>query len=206
MEKTMENQIINGDCFEVLKGFPDNSFDAIITDPPYGINLAKWDKVVDIPLFTSESKRLLNDGFYCFFGQMPTVVNWINEANNLKLKYREHISWVKRLQVPNYNLARSFENIYIYSKNTMKFFNTKGYYEDIKLPCLETAVISIDGLDRYIKSLWNRIETGSNQDIGENKVTQTTYNRLRFGGNRSPRKANFTNVWSFLPHNNDIKN
>lgn len=29
------NQIINGDCEEVLKSFPDNSIDLIITSPPY---------------------------------------------------------------------------------------------------------------------------------------------------------------------------
>jgi DNA modification methylase len=29
------NQIIHGDCLEVMKGIPDNSIDSIITDPPY---------------------------------------------------------------------------------------------------------------------------------------------------------------------------
>lgn len=31
----MINQIIHGDCFEVLKDIPDKSIDAMITDPPY---------------------------------------------------------------------------------------------------------------------------------------------------------------------------
>lgn len=31
------NRIINGDCIEQLKLLPDNSFDAIVTDPPYGL-------------------------------------------------------------------------------------------------------------------------------------------------------------------------
>lgn len=31
----MTNQIIHGDCLEVLKGIPDKSIDAVITDPPY---------------------------------------------------------------------------------------------------------------------------------------------------------------------------
>lgn len=30
--------IEHGDCLEVLKGAEDNSFDAIVTDPPYGVN------------------------------------------------------------------------------------------------------------------------------------------------------------------------
>jgi len=28
-----------GDCLEVMKGFPDKSVDAVITDPPYGVNV-----------------------------------------------------------------------------------------------------------------------------------------------------------------------
>jgi len=33
------NQIICGDCLEVMKGIPDKSVDLVLTDPPYGINL-----------------------------------------------------------------------------------------------------------------------------------------------------------------------
>lgn len=32
-------EIIQGDCLEVMKGFEDKSFDLILTDPPYGINV-----------------------------------------------------------------------------------------------------------------------------------------------------------------------
>jgi len=30
-----KNEIIHGDCIEVLKDFPDNSIDLIFADPPY---------------------------------------------------------------------------------------------------------------------------------------------------------------------------
>ena len=33
------NEVIQGDCIEKLKELPDNSVDAIVTDPPYGINM-----------------------------------------------------------------------------------------------------------------------------------------------------------------------
>ncbi|MFM6254791.1 MAG: hypothetical protein ACKPEQ_37600 [Dolichospermum sp.] len=32
----MINQVIHGDCFEILRDIPDGSVDAVITDPPYG--------------------------------------------------------------------------------------------------------------------------------------------------------------------------
>jgi site-specific DNA-methyltransferase (adenine-specific) len=32
------NSIYHGDCLDVLKNFPDNSFTAVVTDPPYGLS------------------------------------------------------------------------------------------------------------------------------------------------------------------------
>lgn len=42
----MENKIIEGDCIEELKKLEDGSVDAIITDPPYGLEFMgkNWDK------------------------------------------------------------------------------------------------------------------------------------------------------------------
>jgi len=39
------NQIIYGDCIEIMKTFPDNSVDAVVTDPPYGLEFMgkDWD-------------------------------------------------------------------------------------------------------------------------------------------------------------------
>lgn len=206
----MDNQIINGDCFEVLRDFPDNSFDAIITDPPYAINLAKWDKVVDIPLFTSEVKRLLNDGFYCFFGQMPTVVNWINEANN-KLKYREHIVWAKRNIKPTTTLNRTHESIFVYGGKS--YYNQKGKYTDVKLPGIYFDIISIEAIKRHISLMIGMINNKSYKKI---KPRHTRHIRKEFDGITSHAtehhafnlkgECNFTNLWSFLPPNNAIRN
>ena len=43
------NQLLQGDCLEVMRGLPDNSVDAVVTDPPYGLSFmgAKWD--YDVP-------------------------------------------------------------------------------------------------------------------------------------------------------------
>lgn len=40
-----KNKVIQGDCLEVLKTFPDNYFDSLITDPPAGISFMgkNWD-------------------------------------------------------------------------------------------------------------------------------------------------------------------
>ena len=35
-------KIINGDCIEVMKTFPEGSIDLLVTSPPYGVNI-KYD-------------------------------------------------------------------------------------------------------------------------------------------------------------------
>jgi len=37
-EKKYVNKIICGDCLEVMKDWPDNCVDLVLTDPPYGVN------------------------------------------------------------------------------------------------------------------------------------------------------------------------
>jgi len=71
----MENQIINGDCFEVLKDFPDNYFDAVITDPPYMTTDLTFDKIgFNVQLWLSECLRILkNDGYLISFGSIKLL-------------------------------------------------------------------------------------------------------------------------------------
>jgi len=56
------NTIYCGDCLDIVKNWPDNCIDTIITDPPYGINYKNWDKI-NFVTFTEkwikESFRLL---------------------------------------------------------------------------------------------------------------------------------------------------
>ena len=40
MEKNI-NKIFHGDCLEILKTFPNNTFDLIFADPPYYLQLPK---------------------------------------------------------------------------------------------------------------------------------------------------------------------
>lgn len=39
------NKIYNADCMDILKELPDKCIDLVLTDPPYGINIAKNGKV-----------------------------------------------------------------------------------------------------------------------------------------------------------------
>lgn len=65
------NKIIQGDCLELIKLIPDNSIDAILTDPPYGLNKDGIKGDADLSLFYKilpECHRVLkNNSFFITF-------------------------------------------------------------------------------------------------------------------------------------------
>ena len=71
----MKNQVIQGDCLEILKSIPTGSIDCVITDPPYGTKtnqrgdsfmVGEFSNV--LPLALPEIYRVLKPegAFYCF--------------------------------------------------------------------------------------------------------------------------------------------
>ena len=56
--------LMHGDCLEVLRTLPDNSVDAVVTDPPYGLSFMgkKWDYDVPATEVWAECLRVLKPG------------------------------------------------------------------------------------------------------------------------------------------------
>ena len=68
-------KLIHGDIKEEIKKLPDYYFDAIITDPPYGINFDKYDKSNDI-FFELEDeffRVLKKDGWFIFWWTVKKI-------------------------------------------------------------------------------------------------------------------------------------
>ena len=53
------NQIICGDCLDVMKDLPDGCIDLILTDPPYGTTACKWDTIIPLGPMWEQLKRLI---------------------------------------------------------------------------------------------------------------------------------------------------
>jgi site-specific DNA-methyltransferase (adenine-specific) len=49
----------NADCFDVIESLPDNSVDAVITDPPYGTTSIEWDTMLNPERFWRQIKRVM---------------------------------------------------------------------------------------------------------------------------------------------------
>lgn len=65
------NKLYLGDCFEIMKTFPDSSVDMVLVDLPYGTTACKWDSVLPIERLWAEYKRLCPTGALVFTASQP---------------------------------------------------------------------------------------------------------------------------------------
>ncbi len=72
-QQEQQSMIINGDSEQVLKTLKDNSIDAVITDPPYGIAFMgkDWDKAVPPVAIWREALRVLKPGGFALVMSAP---------------------------------------------------------------------------------------------------------------------------------------
>ena len=96
-------KLLEGDCLELMQTIPDKSVDLILTDPPYNIGKAKWDKIPNYiewcGKWFKECERLLKDNgsFYFWHNDMVQIaqlMEWIRQ--NTRFVFKQMIVWNKR--------------------------------------------------------------------------------------------------------------
>ena len=87
------NKIIEGDCLEVMKGFPAKSIDMVLCDLPYGITHNRWDIAIDLENLWALYKRVIKDnGAIVLTGQGAFTAQLI--LSNLEW-FRYKMVWIK---------------------------------------------------------------------------------------------------------------
>ena len=114
----------NGDCLEYMKSLPADSVDAVVTDPPYGVNKASWDGAIPPAELWQEVSRILRpNGSLLVFGglkYMPEVMKSIGNS----LKYEWVIAWYKSNAMQFGKTGFSVLDLVLwYSKGGAKFEN-----------------------------------------------------------------------------------
>ena len=91
------NEIICGDCLDVMAAMPDNSVDSIVTDPPYGLAFMgkNWDKGVPGEAFWVEALRVAKPGAHILaFGGTRTYHRLAVAIEDAGWEIRDMIQWV----------------------------------------------------------------------------------------------------------------
>lgn len=89
--------VIHGDCLDVLKTLADNSVDAVVTDPPYGLSFMgkKWDYDVPSVEIWAECLRVLKPGGHLLaFAGTRTQHRMAVRIEDAGFEIRDMIAWV----------------------------------------------------------------------------------------------------------------
>ena len=107
------NTIITGDCLEVMKDWPDNSVDAIVTDPPYGLEFMGkgWDKVLPNPKIWTECLRIAKPGvFLLCFGGTRTYHRITCGLEDASWEIRDCMMWLYGSGFPkSHNISKAID-------------------------------------------------------------------------------------------------
>jgi len=91
----MTTQLIHGDCLEEMKKIPDGSVDMVLTDPPYGTTVCKWDTVIPFePMWEQLNRVIKPNGAIVLFGSEP--FSSALRMSNIK-NYKYDWIWNKKL-------------------------------------------------------------------------------------------------------------
>lgn len=101
----LKNNIINGDCLEIMQKIPDKSIDAIITSPPYNLLNSTGNGL----------KKNTHSGKWA----NAAIKNGYNEYDD-NMPYDEYISWQKKCLSEMYRLIKDDGVIFYNNKNRVQ--------------------------------------------------------------------------------------
>ena len=95
----MQYELFQGDCIEGMRAFPDNSFDSIVTDPPYELGFMgkAWDAsgIANNPVMWAEALRVLKPGGHLLaFSGSRTYHRMTCAIEDAGFEIRDSIAWL----------------------------------------------------------------------------------------------------------------
>lgn len=106
----------HGDCIDVMRTMPENSIDAIVTDPPYGLGFMgkKWDALPPGEDWARECLRVLKPGGHILaFGGSKTWHRLAVAVEDAGFEIRDSIMWLYGMGFPKHRtgLKPAFEPV-----------------------------------------------------------------------------------------------
>ena len=96
--------ITTGNCQEVLSTYGENFFHSCITDPPYGMNMDKWDHSVPTVDIWREVYRTLRPGAFCLSFCSPELYHRMAvNVEDAGFIIKDQIMWMTTTKMVKYN-------------------------------------------------------------------------------------------------------
>jgi len=152
----MRQDILFGDCLNLMHDIPDKSIDLILADLPYGTTKCSWDSVIPLEPLWTQYKRIIKDhGAIVLTAQTP--FDKVLGCSNLPMLRYEWI-WEKTHPTGHLNAKKmpmkAHENILVFYKNLPTYNPQKTYGHERKVSTAQHKRNSIQSpiygkCDRY---------------------------------------------------------
>ena len=117
------NQVLHGDCLELMRDIPDKSIDMILCDLPYGTTACKWDVIIPFEPLWEQYKRIVKPNAAIVLTASQPFTSQLVMSNPKWFKY-EWI-WEKSMATGGFGVKTSplkaHENVLIFSPKIGKF-------------------------------------------------------------------------------------
>lgn len=164
----MRQDILLGDCLQVMEDIETASVDMILCDLPYGTTRNKWDSVIDLPSLWKQYERIIRDNGAIVLTAQPPFDKVLGVSNLGLLRY-EWI-WEKTSATGHLNAKKmpmkAHENILVFYKNLPTYNPQKTQGHERKVSKAEhkvnskmstnynpTGLTTYDSTERYPRSV-----------------------------------------------------
>jgi DNA modification methylase len=136
----MKNEILHGDCLELMKDIPNGSIDMILCDLPYGTTACKWDTIIPFDKLWEQYERIIKpNGAIVLFGSEP--FSSALRMSNIK-SYKYDWKWDKVIGSGSLNIRymplKRYEDVMVFYKKTPTYNPQMTLRDKTKLrPCGE---------------------------------------------------------------------
>lgn len=118
---------VNGECIEIMSKIPDDSFDMILCDLPYGTTDNKWDSVIPLDALWDQYNRLAKPNSPIVLTATQPFVSQL-VISNIK-NYRCDWIWDKKAAgnpaLAKYHPLRVHEHVLVFAKETANYYPQK---------------------------------------------------------------------------------
>jgi len=159
----MKNEILHGDCLDLMKNIPDASIDMILCDLPYGTTQCKWDIIIPFEPLWKQYERIIKDNGSIILTASQPFTSALVMSNPKMFKYE--IIWEKEKPSNFMLLKKQFgkvhENILVFCKNATTYNPIKIKANPDKMDKRKrfNDVVKKEGVTSEIK-LYRPVDTG----------------------------------------------